>query len=128
MHNIFKYHGYLFLKSPPLRGKFKFFFPASVLNKYSFTPYMYLQFYIMPIITLAKCSFIKSGGVHPPMKLPNVTYFRQSDLKYAKNDLKWGKNDLKYYDLKWDFPLGGLLSSILNVPNGCLVVSFLNFL
>ncbi len=35
------------------------------------------------------------------MKSPNVTYFSQSDLKYTKNDLK-------YYDLKWDFPLGGL--------------------
>ena len=42
------------------------------------------------------------------MKSPNVTYFSQSDLKYTKNDLKFGKNDLKYYDLKWDFPLGGL--------------------
>ncbi len=45
------------------------------------------------------------------MKSPNVTYFRQSDLKYTKNDLKFGKNDLKYYDLKWDFPLGGLCLS-----------------
>ncbi len=42
------------------------------------------------------------------MNPPNVTYFRQSDLKYGKKDLKLGKNDLKYYDLKWDFPLGGL--------------------
>ena len=37
------------------------------------------------------------------MKSPNVTYFRQSDLRNTKNDLKLGKNDLK-----WDFPLGGL--------------------
>ncbi len=42
------------------------------------------------------------------MKSRNVTYFCRSDLKYTKNDLKLGKNDLKYYDLKWDFPLGGL--------------------
>ena len=42
------------------------------------------------------------------MKHPNVTYFRQSNLKYAKNDLKLGKNDLKYYDLKWHFPIVGL--------------------
>ncbi len=39
------------------------------------------------------------------MKPYNVTYFRQSDLKYAKNDLELGKNGLKHYDLKWDFPL-----------------------
>ncbi len=38
------------------------------------------------------------------MKHLNVTYFRQSDLKYAVNDLKLGKNDLK-----WDFPVGGLI-------------------
>ncbi len=44
------------------------------------------------------------------MKSPNVTYFRQSNLKQYKNVLKLGKNDLKYHDLKWDFPLGGLLS------------------
>ncbi len=42
------------------------------------------------------------------MKPPNVAFSRQGDLKYAENDLKLGKNDLKYYDLKWDFPLGGL--------------------
>ena len=42
------------------------------------------------------------------MKPHNVTYLRQSDLKYAKNDLKFGKNDLKYCDLKRDFRLGGL--------------------
>ena len=46
-----------------------------------------------------------------PNEAPNVTYFCQSDLKYAKKDLKLGKNDLKYYDLKWDFPLGGLLTA-----------------
>ena len=25
-------------------------------------------------------------------------------------NLKLGKNDLKYYDLKWVFPLGGLVT------------------
>ncbi len=52
--------------------------------------------------------FHKNSGVHSPMKPPNVTYLRQSDLKYKKNDLKLGKNDLKYCDLIWDFRLGGL--------------------
>ena len=42
------------------------------------------------------------------MKSPNVTYFPQSNLKYTEHDLKLGKNDLKYYDLKWEFLLGGL--------------------
>ncbi len=51
----------------------------------------------------------KNCGVHSPMKSPNVTYFRQSDLKNTKNDLKLGKSDLKYHDLKLDFPLGGLV-------------------
>ncbi len=46
------------------------------------------------------------------MQSPNVTYFRQSDLKNTKNDLKLGKNDLKYHDLKWDFPLGGLFGDM----------------
>ena len=56
------------------------------------------------------------------MKSPNVTFFPQSDLEYTENDLKLGKNDLKYYDLKWDFPLGGLY---LGVNMGCaLVISF----
>ena len=50
----------------------------------------------------------KYCGVHSPVKPPNFIYFRQSDLKMAKNDLNLGKNDLKYYDLRWDFPLGGL--------------------
>ena len=49
------------------------------------------------------------------MKSPNVTYFHQSELKYIKNDLKLGKNDLKYSDLKWDFPLGGLLLTRINL-------------
>ncbi len=56
------------------------------------------------------------------MKSPNVTYFRQNDLKYTKNDLKLGKNDLKYYDLKWDFPLGGLMVWLflrLKLTNSC---------
>ena len=51
------------------------------------------------------------------MKSPNVTYFRQSDLKYTKNDLKFGKNDLKYCDLKWDLQLGGLLLSCATLGN-----------
>ncbi len=63
----------------------------------------------MSIITLAGCKLPKNCAVQSPMKLHNVIYFRQSDLKYAKNDLKVCKNDLKYYDLKWDFPLGGLI-------------------
>ncbi len=46
------------------------------------------------------------------MTSPNATYFSQSDLKNTKNDQKLGKNDLKYHDLKWDFPLRGLLVSI----------------
>ena len=46
------------------------------------------------------------------MKPPNVAFSCQGDLKYAENDLKLGKNDLKYYDLKWEFPLGGLLQGI----------------
>ncbi len=40
------------------------------------------------------------------MKPANVTYFCQSDLKYAKNDLKLDKN---IYGIKWDFPRGDLL-------------------
>ena len=59
------------------------------------------------------------------MKSRDVTYLRQSDLKYTKNDLKLGKNDLKYYDLKWDFLLGGLInlqlqtSDFVDVDFGC---------
>ena len=99
-HDIFRYHGYHFLNSPPLRGNIKFFFPAPVnilgdnichVNNY-----------------FGGVKLHKNCRVHSPMKPPNVTWSRQSDLKYAKNDLKLGKNDRKYYDLKWDFPLGGL--------------------
>ncbi len=53
-------------------------------------------------------NFMKNVEFTPQLSPLNVTYFRQSDLKYVRNDLKLGKNDLKYYDLKWDFPLGGL--------------------
>ena len=49
------------------------------------------------------------------MKPPNVTYVRRSNLKYVKNDLKLDKDDLKYYDLKWDFPLGGLICTKLAI-------------
>ena len=68
----------------------------SSTNKYSLTQYL----------------LHKNCGVQSPMKPPNVTYFRQSDLKYAKNDLKPCKNDLKYYDLKWYFPLGDLYDRV----------------
>ena len=58
-------------------------------SKYSLTKYC---IYIMSIISLAEYNSIKHCGV--PMKpAPCVTYFCQSDLKYAKNDLKIVKND-----------------------------------
>ncbi len=104
MCDIFRYHRYRFLKSPPLRGNIKFFFPVSV-------NILWHSIYILPIITLAECDFIKMVDFTPNESPPNVTYFCQSDLKYGKNYLKLGKSDLKYYDLKWNFPLGGLTAA-----------------
>ncbi len=62
MHDIFRYHGYRFLKLPPLYGNIKFFFPTTVNI-----------LYIMSIITWAECNFIDivefTPQLSPPMSL-----------------------------------------------------------
>ncbi len=102
-----------------------------VILQTSMPPFWSPNIYILSITTLADIKFTKIVEFTPQWSPPNVTYFRQSDLKYTKNDLKLAKNDLKYYDLKWDFLLGGLVLCMYSfciplVITFCLVQTLLD--